>query len=82
MTQPARIFSGDHTSGRSGWEEAQIVALLRCADDVWILGACCADMREAGIVEPRLRSGWKGRVWTLKKPSIIRESIAEAKYWR
>lgn len=65
------LLEAIYANGRSGWEEAQIVALLRCADDAMDPWHLLRSMREAGIVEPRLRSGWKGRVWTLKKPSII-----------
>ncbi|NGE23510.1 hypothetical protein G5637_33255, partial [Klebsiella pneumoniae] len=28
-------------------------------------------LHHAGLIEPRLRPGWKGRVWTLVKPSLL-----------
>ncbi|WP_010203545.1 hypothetical protein [Pseudomonas syringae group genomosp. 3] len=65
------LLEAIYASGKSGWEEAQIIALLSCADDAispWLL---LRSLRDAGIVEPRLRSGWKGRVWTLREPVII-----------
>ncbi|WP_199102154.1 hypothetical protein [Aquitalea sp. ASV11] len=67
----ADLLEAVYASGRRGWEEAQIIALLRCSDEAmnpWLL---LQSLRDAGIIEPRLRSGWKGRVWTLKEPCII-----------
>lgn len=67
----ADLLEAVYASGRSGWEEAELIALLGCADDAmnpWLL---LRSLRDAGIVEPHLRSGWKGRVWTLNEPSII-----------
>lgn len=67
----ADLLEAVYASGKSGWEEAQIIALLRCADDIMSPWLLLRSLRDAGIVEPRLRSGWKGRVWTLKEPVII-----------
>lgn len=67
----ADLLEAVYASGRSGWEEAELIALLGCADDAmnpWLL---LRALRDAGIVEPHLRSGWKGRVWTLNEPSIV-----------
>lgn len=73
MGEPAcaDLLEAVYASGRGGWEEAELIALLGCADTVinpWLL--LCA-LRDAGLVKPHLRSGWKGRVWTLNEPSII-----------
>lgn len=60
-----------YASGASGWEEAELFALLRQVDgniNVWHLIRC---LHHAGLIEPRLRSGWKGRAWTLVKPSLL-----------
>lgn len=60
-----------YASGASGWEEAELFALLRHVDgniNVWHLIRC---LQNAGLIEPRLRSGWKGRAWTLVKPSLL-----------
>lgn len=60
-----------YASGASGWEEAELFALLRHVDgniNVWHLIRC---LQHAGLIEPRLRSGWKGRAWTLVKPSLL-----------
>ena len=67
----ADLLEAVYASGRSGWEEAELIALLGCADDAmnpWLL---LRALRDAGIVKPHLRSGWKGRVWTLNEPSIV-----------
>lgn len=60
-----------YASGASGWEEAELLALLRHVDsniNVWHLIRC---LQNAGLIEPRLRAGWKGRAWTLVKPSLL-----------
>ncbi len=60
-----------YASGVSGWEEAELFALLEpIADDVsvWHLIRC---LHHAGLIEPRLRRAWKGRVWTLVNPSLL-----------
>ncbi|MFB8832015.1 hypothetical protein ACE0DR_28140 [Azotobacter sp. CWF10] len=67
----ADLLEAVYASGRSGWEEAQIIALLGCADDAMNPWRLLCSLRDAGIVMPRLRAGWKGRLWTLKEPSII-----------
>lgn len=66
------LLEAIYASGTNGWEEIELVALLeRAADDinVWHLIRC---LHDAGLIEPRLRQGWKGRVWTLVKPSLLR----------
>nr|WP_278185509.1 hypothetical protein [Pseudomonas viridiflava] len=65
------LLEAIYASGKSGWEEAQIIALLSCADDAMSPWLLLRSLQDAGIVEPRLRSGWKGRVWTLREPVII-----------
>lgn len=65
------LLEAIYASGASGWEEAELVALLRHFDgkiNVWHLIRC---LQHAGLIEPRLRSGWKGRTWTLVKPSLL-----------
>lgn len=65
------LLEAIYASGASGWEEAELVALLeRVADNisVWHLIRC---LHHAGLIEPRLRPGWKGRVWTLVKPALL-----------
>ena len=65
------LLEAIYASGKSGWEEAQIIALLSCADEAMSPWLLLRSLRDAGIVEPRLRSGWKGRVWTLREPVIL-----------
>lgn len=65
------LLEAVYASGASGWEESELVALLeRIADgvSVWHLIRC---LHHAGLIEPRLRPGWKGRVWTLIKPALL-----------
>lgn len=65
------LLEAIYASGASGWEEAELIELLRyVAGDinVWHLIRC---LHHAGLIEPRLRPGWKGRVWTLVKPSLL-----------
>lgn len=65
------LLEAIYASGASGWEEAELVALLRHVDgkiNVWHL---IRSLQHAGLIEPRLRSGWKGRAWTLVKPSLL-----------
>jgi len=66
------LLEAIYASGASGWEEIELVALLERAADgvnVWHLIRC---LHDAGLIEPRLRQGWKGRVWTLVKPLLLR----------
>lgn len=65
------LLEAIYASGASGWEEAELIELLRhVAGDinVWHLIRC---LHHAGLIEPRLRPGWKGRAWTLVKPSLL-----------
>ncbi|EEI0562124.1 hypothetical protein GLY44_07150 [Salmonella enterica] len=84
---PLKAESGDapvdhlleaiYASGTSGWEEIELVALLERAADgvnVWHLIRC---LHDAGLIEPRLRQGWKGRVWTTVSPSLLHISAGE-----
>jgi hypothetical protein len=67
------LLEAVYASGASGWDECDLVDLLRRAD----AEAAAAPWRtlkmlqDGGVIEPRLRQGWKGRVWTLAAPRII-----------
>jgi hypothetical protein len=67
------LLEAVYASGGSGWDECDLVNLLRRAD----AEAAAAPWRtlkmlqDGGVIEPRLRQGWKGRVWTLAAPRII-----------
>lgn len=65
------LLEAIYASGASGWEEAELIELLRRMTgdiNVWHLIRC---LHHAGLIEPRLRPGWKGRAWTLIKPSLL-----------
>ena len=65
------LLEAIYASGASGWEEAELFALLKHVDgsiNIWHLIRC---LHHAGLIQPRLRPGWKGRVWTLVKPSLL-----------
>lgn len=65
------LLEAVYASGRSGWEEAELITLLRRATEVispWML---LRTLQDAGIVQPRLRKGWKGRAWTLEPVRIL-----------
>lgn len=63
-----------YANGGCGWEEAELIALLARTDiSPWLLLRC---LQDGGIIEPRLRSGWKGRAWTLAEPKLVRISRA------
>ncbi|KQR76943.1 hypothetical protein ASG35_11700 [Burkholderia sp. Leaf177] len=60
-----------YADGASGWEEAALIQLLvRACDslDGWSL---LRILHDAGLVEPRLRGGWRGRNWTLIAPHLL-----------
>jgi hypothetical protein len=73
------ILEAVYADGCSGWDEADLVSLVRRTamefeDDPWTMLHL---LQDAGIVEPRLRQGWKGRVWTLVAPRIVRAYSGE-----
>ena len=67
------LLEAIYASGASGWNEARIVDLVKRSDEE----AAAAPWRtlrmlqDGGVIEPRLRQGWKGRVWTLSAPRIV-----------
>jgi hypothetical protein len=67
------LLEAVYASGASGWDECDLVDLLRRAD----AEAAAAPWRtlkmlqDGGVIEARLRQGWKGRVWTLASPRIV-----------
>lgn len=67
------LLEAIYASGGSGWDECDLVDLLRRADaeaaaDPW---RTLKMLQDGGVIEPRLRQGWKGRVWTLAAPRIV-----------
>ncbi|MBY0611105.1 MAG: hypothetical protein K2P80_02865 [Beijerinckiaceae bacterium] len=65
------LLEAIYAAGRVGWDEGDLVRLVRRADvgpiSPWAL---LRSLQGAGTIEPRLRSQWKGRVWFLKPPEI------------
>jgi hypothetical protein len=60
-----------YAGGASGWDESELIQLVsRAGIDAspWTLMRV---LHDSGLIEPRLRSGWKGRVWTLRKPQML-----------
>ncbi len=62
-----------YAGGRSGWDESELIATIQDAFgkqvDPWSMLRVLAD---AAVIQPRLRSQWKGRVWTLRPPVLRR----------
>ena len=60
-----------YAGGRSGWDEAELTALIQSGlgptVDPWAILRVLAD---ASFVRSRLRPQWRGRVWTLRPPSL------------
>lgn len=73
-TDPAvgDLLEAVYAGGRSGWEEFDLVELIRrgVGDRVrpWTMLRC---LQDAGIVRPRLRRQWRGRVWTLEPVGLL-----------
>lgn len=62
-----------YASGANGWDESDLVDLVRRADPETNLAPwrTLRMLQEGGVIESRLRHGWKGRVWTLVPPRIV-----------
>lgn len=67
------LLEAIYASGASGWDESDLVELVRRAGPEPNLAPwrTLRMLQEGGMIEPRLRRGWKGRVWTLVPPRII-----------
>jgi hypothetical protein len=68
------LLEAVYADGSAGWDEADLVGLVRRAApeleiDPWPMLRL---LQDAGIIEPRLRQGWKGRAWTLVAPRIVK----------
>jgi hypothetical protein len=67
------LLEAIYANGKSGWDESHIVHLLKrshkeAAAMPW---RTLRMLQDGGVIEPRLRQGWKGRVWTLAAPRIV-----------
>ncbi|MYM70360.1 hypothetical protein GTP45_26660 [Pseudoduganella sp. FT55W] len=67
------LLEAIYASGGSGWDECDLVDLLRCADAETAAAPwrTLKMLQDGGVIEPRLRQGWKGKVWTLAAPRIV-----------
>lgn len=67
------LLEAIYASGASGWDESDLVELVRRSGPETALAPwrTLRMLQEGGVIEPRLRRGWKGRVWTLVPPRII-----------
>ncbi len=67
------LLEAVYASGGSGWDECDLVELLRRADAETAAAPwrTLKMLQDGGVIEPRLRRGWKGRVWTLAAPRIV-----------
>lgn len=68
------LLEAIYADGNSGWDEADLISLIRRSTDhiaaaPWVTLQL---LQDAGLIEPRLRQGWKGRVWTLAAPKIVK----------
>jgi hypothetical protein len=67
------LLESIYAHGASGWNEARIVDLVKRSNEEanaapW---RTLRMLQDGGVIEPRLRQGWKGRVWTLSAPRIV-----------
>lgn len=65
------LLEAIYATGASGWEEVELVSLLQSVADGISIWHLLRSLHDAGLIEPRLRQSWKGRVWTLVKPSLF-----------
>jgi hypothetical protein len=65
------LVEATYAGGRTGWNEMDIVALVRAGlgDHVnpWDM---LRALQEAGGLRPMLRAQWRGRVWALRRPAL------------
>jgi hypothetical protein len=65
------LIEATYAGGRSGWNEMDMVALVRAglgsAINPWDM---LRSLQEAGCLTPLLRAQWRGRVWTLQCPAL------------
>jgi hypothetical protein len=70
-SESGELLEALYADGQSGWEEAELINLIRRVElySPWEMLRC---LQDAGLVNPRLRRGWRGRVWTLAAPTLVR----------
>ncbi|WP_175766966.1 hypothetical protein [Burkholderia cenocepacia] len=65
------LLEAVYASGAIGWEEASLIQMLSRACDEMNSWSLLQILRDGGIIEPRLRGGWRGRNWTLVPPRLL-----------
>ncbi|MFT4508960.1 hypothetical protein [Caballeronia sp. 15711] len=60
-----------YADGAGGWEEAALIRLLDRASDTVDAWSQLRILYDAGLIEPRLRAGWRGRSWTMSAPRLL-----------
>ncbi|WP_155774304.1 hypothetical protein [Burkholderia pseudomultivorans] len=65
------LLEAVYASGAAGWEEAALIHMLSRASDEMNSWSLLQILRDGGIIEPRLRGGWRGRSWTLVPPRLL-----------
>lgn len=67
----ADLVEAVYASGRSGLPEGDLVRLVRAGlGDEAAPWTVIRMLRDAAVIEPRLRPGWAGRIWTLRLPTL------------
>jgi len=65
------LLEAIYADGALGWDEMELISLISrvgASASTWDLLRC---LHDAALIEPRLREGWKGRIWTLVAPRIV-----------
>lgn len=65
------LLEAVYASGPGGWEEAALIQTIARASDEMNSWSLLQILRDGGIIEPRLRGGWRGRAWTLVPPRLL-----------
>ncbi|MCJ2105399.1 hypothetical protein MKK70_08405 [Methylobacterium sp. E-041] len=65
------LIEAVYAGGRRGWDEGDLVGIVGeafgDAVDPWIMLRL---LRDATLIQPRLRHRWRGRIWTLRAPAL------------
>ncbi|MGS0741093.1 hypothetical protein ACVBEF_04535 [Glaciimonas sp. GG7] len=77
-TAMENLLEAVYADGGSGWDEKDLVDLVRRAADKLDPWLMLRLLQDAGVIAPRLRQGWKGRVWTLVAPRIVKVCYGNA----
>lgn len=66
------LIEAVYAGGRRGWDEGDLVGIVGeafgDAVDPWTMLRL---LRDATLIQPRLRHRWRGRIWTLRAPALV-----------